>query len=142
MTRVLAVALVVLPACGAGHNAATDASGSGTGDGSDPGPRVLADNYPGDVGLGGDPAVVWFEDFEEGSVLAITTRYDQAQGQPRMQVVSDHAGGAAALALTAGNGVQAVDLYKQLPDHADVFVRWYAKYQANIPWHHSGVWFG
>src|SRR5256885_11736553 len=23
-----------------------------------------------------------------------------------------------------------------------LYVRWYAKYQAGAPWHHTGVWFG
>lgn len=105
------------------------------------GGMTLSDQYPGDVGLGGDPAVIWFEDFEEGSVAAVTARYNQAQGMARMQLVTDAAHGSA-LALTAGGSVSAVDLYKQLPDHDDVFVRWYVKYDAAIPWHHSGMWFG
>lgn len=135
--RGLAIALV-LAACGGGHSGASadGATDSSSGSGG------LSDLYPGDVGLGSDPAVVWFEDFEEGSVSAITGRYDQAQGTARMTVVSDHAGGAAALQLVAGAGVDAVDLYKQLPDSDEWYVRWYAKYQAAAPWHHSGMWVG
>ena len=114
--------------------------GSSGDDAPSGGEMTLSDRYPGDVGLGGDPAVIWFEDFE-ASLSAITGRYDQTQGVARMQVVSDAASGNA-LSLTAGGGVDAVDLYKQLPDHDDVFVRWYVKYDAGVPWHHSGMWFG
>src|SRR5688572_23610822 len=83
--------------------------------GGSSGGMTLSDRYPGDVGLGADPAVIWFEDFEAGSVSAITGRYDQAQGTARMQLVTDAPSGNA-LALTAGGSVSAVDLYKQLPD--------------------------
>src|SRR3989441_12838312 len=38
---------------------------------------------------------------------------------------------------------QATDLYKRLDTGQDeLYVRWYAKYQAGAPWHHTGVWFG
>ncbi len=61
-----------------------------------------------------------------------------------MTLVADHAPGSSgmALALRAGGGVDAVDLFKQLPDHDELYVRWYAKYEAGVPWHHSGVWIG
>ena len=136
--------LVVLAACGGRHVAvmdapADDAAGRDSGSAGDP---TLSGQYPGDVGLGDDPGVVWFEDFEEGSVAAVDTRYDQTQGDARKQLVSDHVGGAAALALTAGGAVSAVDLYKQLPDRDEWYVRWYAKYQAGVTWHHSGMWVG
>src|SRR5438046_5695894 len=35
----------------------------------------LADRYPCDRGIAGDPAVVWAENFEEGSVSAVPARY-------------------------------------------------------------------
>jgi hypothetical protein len=113
-------------------------------DAADTGGRVLADDYPGDDGLGDDPAVVWFEPFDADSVDAVTARYDQAQGQARMELVSDQPAGAggSAMAMTAGQGVDAVDLYKMLPGHDEIWVRWYAKYQPDVPWHHSGMWFG
>jgi hypothetical protein len=134
------VAIGLLAACSSKHAGTLDGPPGGA-DGSSGGAGLSA-LYPGDVGLGGDPAVIWFEDFEEGTVGAITARYDQAQGSARMQVIADHAGGAAALQLTAGGGVDAVDLFKQLPDRDEWYVRWYAKYQAGAPWHHSGMWIG
>src|SRR6185437_16180573 len=39
------------------------------------GGQRLADRYPCDQGIGSDPAVVWAENFEEGSVSAVTSRY-------------------------------------------------------------------
>jgi hypothetical protein len=109
------------------------------------GATVLAAEYPGDIDIESDPDVVWFEGFEAGSVAAVTARYEQAQNQAGMTLVSDvpaGSGGAASLRLTAGVSANATDLYKHLPDYEEWYVRWYAKYQANVTWHHSGVWIG
>jgi hypothetical protein len=130
---------------GGGGGDSSAADGGERADGGGGGGHVLADDYPGDDGIGGDPAVVWFEGFDAASVDAVTTRYDQAQGQARMELVGDQpagASGSSAMAMTAGQGASAVDLYKMLPDHDELWVRWYAKYQPDVPWHHSGMWFG
>jgi hypothetical protein len=106
---------------------------------------TLSSKYPGDIGIGGDPAVVWAEGFEEGSVGAVTARYDDFKNAPGMTLVGDvppGSGGAAALRLTAGGSASATDLFKHLPDHDELFARWYAKYDAGITWHHTGVWLG
>ncbi len=131
---------IALSGCGASETANV---GAPTGNGP-PSGGTLSEQYPGDVGIGGNPAVVWYEDFEAASVAAVTSRYDQSQGAARMTLVADHAPGSSgtALALRAGGGVAAVDLFKQLPDHDELYVRWYAKYEAGVPWHHSGVWVG
>jgi hypothetical protein len=116
-----------------------DAGGSDGGGGG----GTLSDDHPGDVGLGGDPSVVWFEDFEEGSISAISARYDQVNDNGRFSLVTDTPNGTgSALAMRAGQGQDAVDLYKQLPDHDEWYVRWYARYETGVPWHHSGMWFG
>ncbi len=140
-------AIVAAAACGGGgaHPAADGKTGDGAPGGDASSGPGLSTMYPGDTGIGGDPAVVWYEDFEEGSVAAVTARYDQADGTARMMLTADQpaaSAGHASMSLTAGNGVAAVDLYKQLPDHDELYVRWYAKYQALVPWHHSGMWFG
>ncbi len=121
---------IALSGCGAGGTANVDAP---TGNGP-PSGGTLSEQYPGDVGIGGNPAVVWYEDFEAASVAAVTSRYDQSQGVARMTLVADHAPGSSgtALALRAGGGVAAVDLFKQLPDHDELYVRWYAKYEAGF----------
>jgi hypothetical protein len=41
-----------------------------------------------------------------------------------------------------GGGPEATDVYKELPDHDEIYARWYAKYQKGITWHHTGVWIG
>ena len=107
---------------------------------------TLADRYPCDRGIASDPAVVWSENFEEGSVAAVTARYDTHNNDAGMALVADRPAascGAAAVRFTAGGAASATDLYKLLlPGHEEYFVRWYVKYQPGAPWHHSGVWFG
>jgi hypothetical protein len=106
----------------------------------------LASKYPGDVGLDKDPAVVWAESFEEGSVAAVVARYDDHKNDAGMSLVADvppRSGGKASMKLTAGGSASATDFYKQLlPGYDELYVRWYVKYQPGITWHHSGVWFG
>ena len=104
---------------------------------------TLSAQHAGDVGMSADPNVIWFEDFEASSTDDVAARYDQVQGQDRWTLVTDTPNGSgSALALRAGQGQDAVDMYKQLPDADEWFVRWYANYEASIPWHHSGMWFG
>lgn len=158
---------LVLTACGAGSGADGGAGSDGGRDdagrpGTDGGPRAdagapdaaatdggpaptgtLSEDHPGDVGMAGDPDVVWFEDFEEGSLAAIADRYDQVRDNGRWALVTDTpSGSGSALALRAGGRESAVDLYKQLPDHDEWYVRWYARYEPGGEWHHSGMWFG
>jgi hypothetical protein len=106
----------------------------------------LADRYPCDAGIGTDPSVVWAENFEEGSVSAVTARYNDYKNPAGMALVADRPAGscgAAAMQFTAGGSNAATDLYKHLPTgHDELYLRWYAKYQAGKAWHHSGVWFG
>jgi len=49
-----------------------------------PSGSLLADRYPCDQGIGADPDVVWHEDFEAGSVAAITARYNAYQNPGSM----------------------------------------------------------
>jgi hypothetical protein len=107
---------------------------------------TLSDRYPCDAGIASDPAVVWAENFEEGSVAAVTSRYNDYKNPPGMALVADRPAGScgtAAMQLTAGGSNAATDLYKRLPaGHDELYVRWYAKYESGGRWHHSGVWFG
>jgi hypothetical protein len=107
----------------------------------------LASKYPGDVGIDGDPAVVWGENFEEGSVSAFTARYDESKNPAGMSLVPDvppASAGTVSLQLVAsGDGANATDFYKSFnPGYDEWYVRWYAKYQSSIVWHHTGTWFG
>jgi hypothetical protein len=106
---------------------------------------TLVARYPGDAGIEGDPAVVWAEGFEQGSVAAVTARYDNWKNAGGMALVADVPPGSAGLAslrMTAGAAMPATDLYKRLPDRDEIYARWYVKYQAGVQWHHSGVWIG
>jgi hypothetical protein len=128
---------------GGGADAPVDSPASQTDAGS--GGTGLAAQYPCDQGMASDPAIVWMENFEEGSVAAVTSRYDAANDPDGMQLVGDvpaKSCGKASMKLTSGGSVNATDLYKELPGADEWFVRWYAKYQAGVPWHHTGVWFG
>lgn len=128
-----------------GGGGSTDGGGGGSVDagGGGGGGDTLSAMYPGDEGMAGDPSIVWFEDFEAGSTEAIAARYDSARDDGRWSLVTDTAsGGGHALAMRAGNGQAAVDFYKQLPDHDELYVRWYVRYEDGVRWHHSGMWFG
>jgi hypothetical protein len=116
-------------------------SDGGSGDGG----STLASRYPCDRGIASDPSVVWTENFEEGSVAAFTALYDEHQNPAGMSLVADvpaKSCGKASLLLVSGVNANATDFYKQLPDQDELYVRWYAKYQPLVQWHHTGVWFG
>ncbi len=119
-----------------------DAGGSGQDAGTG---ATLSARYPCDQGIASDPAVVWTENFEEGSVPAVTSRYDSATNPPGMTLVADvpaRSCGHASMQLTAGGTSSATDLYKELSGHDELYVRHYARYQPGVQWHHTGVWFG
>jgi hypothetical protein len=107
---------------------------------------TLAAKYPGDVGIGGDPSVVWHEDFEEGSVAAVVGRYDNYVNSSGMTLVTDRpasSSGTHALELTAGGSNPATHIYKSFgAGHAELYFRYYAKYVGAGPWHHTGLWIG
>lgn len=131
---------------------AVDATALPSLDGSDsdvdmtPPPNTLSAKYPGDVGIDGDPDLVFHENFEEGSVAAVVARYDSHKNQPGMALVADlpaKTSGKAAMRFTAGGTAQATDLYKKLsPGYDELYVRYYVKYVGTPTWHHTGVWFG
>jgi hypothetical protein len=101
--------------------------------------------HPGDVGIAKDPAVIWSEDFEEADVATMFARYDDSKkdGLAFDGDVPAKSGGKASAKLTAsGDGPNAVDFFKKLPDSEEAFIRYYAKYESNAPFHHTGVWVG
>jgi len=156
--RRAAILVLVASACGggspAGPDASTDASTNDVVQISDAGGDApssggtLSSKYPGDVGMKNDPAVVWLEDFEEGDVGSVTSRYDSHNNPPGITLESDvpakSAGKSSGRFTASGDGANATDLYKSLtPGWDEWYVRWYAKYEPGaITWHHTGVWFG
>jgi hypothetical protein len=126
-------------------NGGTSAAGLGGSAGS--AGSTLSDGHPGDVGIADDPDVVWAENFEEGSVDAVVGRYEQAQNAAGMTLDPDvparSSGNASLRLLSSGDGENATDLFKHLePGFDELFVRYYAKYEPNVAWHHTGVWIG
>jgi hypothetical protein len=109
-------------------------------------PDTLAAQYPGDRGIGSDRAVVFYDDFNEGSVAALGARYDDVRNSAGVTLVADHPAGSSspsAVELTAGAGPPTAHLYKSLGTGVDeLYLRYYAKYLGGGPWHHSGMWFG
>jgi len=133
---------------GGGDAGAMDGSPHADGAAGEGGAAVgLSASYPGDVGIAKDPAVVWAELFDEGTVAAFTARYDTASNPPGMALLPDvppKSKSPASIQLTSsGDGANATDFYKHMSQgYEEWFVRWYAKYPPSIQWHHTGVWFG
>ena len=100
---------------------------------------TLAAKYLGDVGIGSDPAVVLYENFEEGSVSAVVARYDTSDNAAGMALVADHpanSSGGHALQLTAGGNHPATDFYKSFgAGYDELYFRYYVKYHGSGPWH-------
>jgi hypothetical protein len=119
---------------------------SGSASGGSGGSQTLAQKHPGDIGMGSDPAVVHYEDFSEPSVAAVVARYDSYKNPPGMALVADrpvNSPSPHALRLTAGGAAVATDLYKNFgAGYDELYFRYYVKYEAAGPWHHSGLWFG
>jgi hypothetical protein len=107
---------------------------------------TLAQKYPGDVGMASDPSVVWSENFEEGSVSAVTSRYSSYTDPAGMTLPADHPANSAgqhAIELTAGGSNAATDFFKSLgTGYDELWFRYYAKYVGSGPWHHTGLWIG
>jgi hypothetical protein len=117
----------------------------------DGGASLLAQLYPGDKGIGADPSVVWDEHFDEGSVSAVTARYESSDNVSAMTIVSDHPAASSvkvSMQFTAdpSAGNNGPDLYKNFAKFSkgydELYYRWYVKYEPNIEWHHAGLWIG
>jgi hypothetical protein len=130
---------------GAGTGGTSTGGASNTGGSGGVSAVGLAGRYLRDVGIDKDPDVVWTENFEEGSVAALVLRYEDSK-QPGLGFDTDVPGGSSGAAsgkLTAnGAGPNAVDFYKKLPGYDELYIRYYAKYEAGVAWHHTGVWVG
>ncbi len=111
--------------------------------------NFLSSKYPGDLGMEEDPAVVWMEDFEQESLDDFSSRYDYVRNIVQMDFSRDvptASIGSQSLGLSAGGNLVygECDFYKGFGDteYDEWYVRWYAKYQIERPYHHAGLWFG
>jgi hypothetical protein len=108
---------------------------------------TLAAKYPGDIGIGSDPAVVWNENFSESSVSAVTAKYSDVENPGGMSLVADipahNAASAKSISMISGGANSTTHLFTKLPKGSDeIYVRYYAKYVTKGPWHHVGMVFG
>lgn len=113
--------------------------------GAAPAKSGIAARYPGDVGIGADPDVVFHDGFEDPSIQAVVARYDDAKpgGLSLVADVPPKSPGKASVRMYADPSNSAADLYKQLPPgHDELWIRYYAKYEGGARWHHTGVWVG
>ena len=130
---------------GASDSGGNSSGGNGSGGDSE---GTLSEEYPGDVGMADDPAVVWMENFEAGSVGEVLSRYDDHKNPAGMSLVADvpaeSSGNQALLMLASGAQEEATDFYKNFGENGyeEWYVRWYVKYVPGSPYHHTGVWFG
>ena len=106
----------------------------------------LRGSFPGDLGIDADASLVFHESFALASIAALAARYDETVNAAGMALVSDvpaASSGTHALQLVAGGGAPATHLYKSFgAGYDELYLRYYAKYAAAGPWHHSGFWFG
>lgn len=108
----------------------------------------LAAAYPGDLGLAADPRVVFFEDFETGTVGNLGTRWDQVVTGGGMTLPNDaptDSHGVRSVQMSAqGAGSEGGQLYSLLPAGLEtVYVRHYVKYRSGAAFEgHTGVWLG
>lgn len=108
----------------------------------------IASRYRGDEGIAADPAVIFVETFDEGSIDAIAGRWDTADGRDIMTLSTDVPEGSAddaSLLLThkGGEGTGGQLYRRLLPGHDVVFARFYVKFDPDCaPIHHFGTQLG
>jgi len=111
-------------------------------------PAALAAQHPGDRGLAQDPAVVFFDDFQEGTPAAVFARYSEVRNQPAITLVTDHPAGSASgysVQMIGGPGEAngQTHLFKSFgASYDELYLRFYAKWIGPGPWGHTGVYFG
>jgi hypothetical protein len=108
---------------------------------------TLATKYPGDIGIGADPAVIWNENFSEASVSAVSAKYSTTVNTGGMALVADipahNAASTKSISMISGGSKDTTYLFRNFPKGYDeVYVRYYAKYVTKGPWHHVGMVFG
>jgi hypothetical protein len=102
----------------------------------------LSERYPGDIGIGSDPNVIFTENFEEGSIPAVLARWDDYKRSDRMSLVPDTpwvSPGLFSILMTPIVGdADAVDLYRRLlPGYDELYFRFYVKIDIDCnPIHH------
>ncbi len=113
-----------------------------------PDPPGLAAQYPGDVGIENDPAVVLVEQFEDASTSSVFSRWTDIREGGWMSLSNDVPPGSAgsqSLTIPAVGGLNTGGhLYKRLTQGINdtLYVRYYIKYPSNGQYSHNGIWIG
>ena len=117
-------------------------------DAPQPSADTLAAKHPGDIGMGSDPDVVFFADFEDATIDDVFAKFSSsyrlnAAGMHLDADVPAASPGHQSLAMSTDPDHVSTALYKLFPeDYDELYVRWYIKYPAGGAWHHTGVWWG
>ena len=104
--------------------------------------RGLAARYAGDEGIEGDLAVVFAEDFEDGTLEAVCSRWESVRNRDIMSLSRDvpptSAGKQSLLMAHVGGESTGGHLYRRLlPGYDQLYVRFYVKFDPNChPIHH------
>jgi len=108
----------------------------------------IASLYPGDVGIENHSAVIFTEQFEEGTIADVVARWGDAKNPAGMLFTSDVPPGTPAghaLSIPWVGGVSSGGhLYKVLNPGVDdtLYVRYYIKYPIGGNLQHNGIWVG
>jgi hypothetical protein len=106
----------------------------------------IASKYPGDAGIGSDPAVIMSENFETGTVSDVLARWTNTGGQGTYSFVPSPppgSSGTRAFSIYCPNDNSYCYLYNMLPQgYQQVYLRYYIKYLSGINPHHVGGWMG
>jgi hypothetical protein len=102
----------------------------------------LANKYLGDEGIVSDPNVIFVEDFEQGSVDSMKSRWDEVKNIEMMSLSTDVPEGSAGrncLLMThiGGKGTGSHLYRRLLPGYEQLYVRFYVKFDQDCyPIHH------
>ena len=142
MRDVVIAGVVVLLAVSAGVGAAGPAALPEGHDG-------VAAKYPGDIGIEGDGAVLFVEDFEEGDLAGVLARWTAVSNKDGKVLslsedVPEASGGRASLRMTATKGHDTGGhLWKLLGSGVDrMYARFYVKFAEDHPYVHHLVKIG
>jgi hypothetical protein len=111
-------------------------------------PAGIAEKYHGDRGIEKDPRVVFVEDFEEGTIDALSGRWEDVKAPQIMSFAADvpqGSSGRQSLLMThVGGKGDGGHLYRRLPKGLDqAYARFYVKFDPDCaPIHHFGTCIG
>jgi hypothetical protein len=136
--RIAAGMLLVVAACETA-NPPGGGDAAGTPDGPPGGGGGIAEMYPGDVGIGGDPRVLFADDFESyASAAELDTRWDETYQAAQTRIATEPANvfaGAQSVEFTAPQQANELSntVAKVLTGDVHVlYLRYYSKYEATF----------